>query len=70
MTSFEPEFIEVMKSALDDVMTKVPDPYATVQVKVCLAECICKAAAQGITTYDGLVNAAGAQLQTILSMFM
>jgi hypothetical protein len=36
--------------------------------KAAVAECILKAAANGQTSYDGLIAAASEQIQTILSM--
>ena len=69
MPSFDPELIEVMRAALDDVMTKIPVDQATPAIKARMAEFILKAAAEGKTTYDGLLAAASDQIQTILSMF-
>jgi hypothetical protein len=57
-----------MRAALDEVMTKVSMEQATPGVKAALAECILKAAANGQTSYDGLIAAASGQIQTILSM--
>jgi hypothetical protein len=57
-----------MRAALDDVMTKVPLDQATPGVKAALAEYILKAAAQGQTSYEGLIAAASDQIQAILSM--
>ena len=68
MPSFDPELIQVMRAALDDVMTRIPVDQATPEVKVRVAEFILKAAAQGQTSYDGLLAAASEQIQTILSM--
>jgi hypothetical protein len=68
MPSYSPELIQIMRSALDDVMTKVPTDQATPAIKAQLAEFILKAAAEGQTTYDGLLAAATDQIQTILSM--
>jgi hypothetical protein len=68
MPSFDPELIEVMRAALDDVMTKIPVDQATPAIKARMAEFILKAAAEGQTTYDGLLSAASDQIQTILSM--
>ena len=67
MPSYSPELIQIMRAALDEVMTKVPLEQATPGIKAALAECILKAAAEGQTSYEGLI-AAGAQIQTILSM--
>jgi hypothetical protein len=68
MPSYSPELIEIMRAALDEVMTKVPLEQATPGIKAALAECILKAAAEGQTSYDGLIAAASDQIQTILSM--
>jgi hypothetical protein len=68
MPSYSPELIHTMRAALDDVMTKVPLDQATPGVKAALAEYILKAAAQGQTSYEGLIAAASDQIQYILSM--
>lgn len=68
MPSYSPELIQIMRAALDDVMTKVPTGQATPAIKAHLAEFILKAAAEGQITYDGLLAAASDQVQTILSM--
>jgi hypothetical protein len=68
MPSYSPELIHTMRAALDDVMTKVPLDQATPGVKAALAEYILKAAAQGQTSYEGLIAAASDQIQAILSM--
>ena len=67
--AFSPELIHTMRAALEEVMTRVPLEQASSSVKVHLAECILKAAAQGQTSYESLIAAATAQLQTILTMF-
>jgi hypothetical protein len=69
MPAFDPELIQVMRQALEDVMTRVPMEYATPATKAYLAECILKAAAQGHTAYNELVAAAADQIQPILSLF-
>ena len=69
MPAFSPDLIQIMRAALDEAMTKVPLEQATPAIKVRLAECILKAAADGQTSYEGLIAAAADQLQTILSMF-
>ena len=68
MASYSPELIQTMRAALDEVMTKIPLEQATPGIKAALAECILKAAANGQTSYDGLIAAATEQIQTILSM--
>ncbi len=70
MASYTPELIETMRAALDDVMTKIPVEQATPGVKAHMAQFILNAAAEGQTTYDGLVTAASAQIQTVLSLLM
>jgi len=69
MPNFAPQLIQDMRRALEDVMTKVPAKYATSAVKVYLAECILKAAAQGDTNYHDLVGSAADQIQTAISLF-
>ena len=68
MPSFTPELIQVMRAALDEVMTRIPAEQATAADARHMAEFILKAAAQGQTSYDGLLAAASGQIQTILSM--
>jgi len=69
MPQFAPPLIKDMRNALEDVMQKVPVEYATLAVKVYLAECILKAAAQGNTSYNELVSAAADQIQVAISLF-
>ncbi|HEY1364826.1 MAG TPA: hypothetical protein VGF60_21460 [Xanthobacteraceae bacterium] len=69
MREFDPQLIQVMRSALEEVMTRVPLEHATSATKAYLAECILNAAAQGQTSYDGLVAAAADQIQAVLSLF-
>jgi hypothetical protein len=68
MPTFSPELIQTMRAALEEAMTKVPLEQATPGIKAHLAECILKAAAEGQTSYEGLIAAAADHL-TILSMF-
>ncbi len=68
MPSYSPEFIQTMRAALDEVMTKIPAEQATPGIKAHMAELILKAAAEGQTSYEGLLAAASDQIQTILSM--
>ena len=68
MPQFDPELVEIMRDALEEVMTRVPAGCSTPAIKAYLAECILKAAAQGQTSYDGLVAAAADQIQVILSL--
>jgi hypothetical protein len=69
MPQFDPELIQVMKSALEDIMTRVPLEHSTPAAKAYLAECILKAAAQGQTNYDALIAAAADQMQVLVSLF-
>jgi hypothetical protein len=69
MPQFTPQLIRDMRNALEDVMTRVPAKYVTAAVKVYLAECILKTAAQGQTNYNELVTAAVNQIQTAISLF-
>ena len=67
MPQFAPEQIQVMRNALETVMTKVPLEYSTPAAKAYFAECILKAAAQGHTSFDGLVTAATNRMRVVLS---
>jgi len=69
MPQFDSELIQIMKSALEDVMTKVPLENSTPAAKAYLAECILKAAAQGQTNYDALIAAATDQIELVVSLF-
>jgi len=69
MPQFAPQLIQDMRNALEDVMTRVPMEYSTTAVKVYLAECILKAAAQGNTGYNELISAAADQIQAAISLF-
>jgi hypothetical protein len=68
MAAFNPELVRLMRMVLEEVMTRVPMDQATPGIKAHLAEIILKAAAQGETTYDGLIAAASSQIQAIISM--
>jgi hypothetical protein len=69
MPTFSPALITIMRGVLEEAMTKVPAEQATTVTKAYLAEFILKAAAEGVTSYDGLMAAVISQLPTILSMF-
>jgi hypothetical protein len=69
MPQFDPQLIQIMRNALEDVMTRVPVEYSTSATKAYLAEYILKNAAQGHTSYDDLVAAAADQIPRILSLF-
>jgi hypothetical protein len=70
MPVFNPQLIQTMRAALDEAMTNIPVEYATPAIKAHMAELILKAAAEGETSYDGLLAAACGQVQTILSVPM
>jgi hypothetical protein len=57
-----------MRAALEEVMTRIPADRATPGIKAQMAELILKAAADGQTSYEGLIAAASNQIQTILSL--
>jgi hypothetical protein len=65
---YSPQLIQTMRDALEAVMSNVPLGHATPGVKAHLAEIILQAAQQGLTSHDGLVAVASAQIQTIISM--
>jgi hypothetical protein len=69
MPAFSPDLIQTMRAVLEDAMTRVPLEQATPGIKAHVAECILRTAAQGQTTYEGLLAAASEQLQAILAMF-
>jgi hypothetical protein len=68
MPQFDPQLIQVMRNALEEVMTRVPLEHSTPAAKAYLAEYILKAAARGQRSYDGLVAAAADQIQVVLSL--
>ena len=57
-----------MRAVLDEAISKIPVEQVTPAIKAHLAEFILKAAAEGQTSYDGLLASASDQIQTILSM--
>jgi hypothetical protein len=67
MPAFGPELTRLMRTALEEVMTRVPAEYSTPALKARLAEYILKAAAQGHTTHSELVSAASNQIQAVVS---
>jgi hypothetical protein len=68
MPTFGLELVSTMRSALEQAMTMVPAEKATTGIKAHLAECILKAAAEGVTSFEGFMAAASEQLPSILSM--
>jgi hypothetical protein len=59
MPHFDPELVEVMREALEEVISKVPSEYSTPATKAYLAECIL---AQGQISWNELVAAATDQM--------
>ena len=68
MTKFDPELVQVMRAALEEIMQRVPVEYATPATKAYLAECILKAAAQGQTSFDALMAAAANHIPIITTL--
>jgi hypothetical protein len=68
MPQFDPELIQVMRSVLEDVMSRVPLEFSGTTAKAHLAEAILKAAADGRTNYNELMAAATDQIQAILAI--
>jgi hypothetical protein len=70
MVAFSPELIQIMRAALEEAMQRVsPDQIIAPGLKSYLAECILRAAAQGQTNSESLINTACDQVQTFFSMF-
>jgi hypothetical protein len=69
MPHFGPELVEVMRNALEEVMTRVPSQYSTPTTKTYLSECILKAEAQGQISQNELVAAAADQIQVAVTLF-
>jgi hypothetical protein len=67
MPSYSREFVQMMRAALDEVMSKVPADQATSAVKARVAELILNSAAAGQTSYQGLIAAASHQIHVIIS---
>jgi ABC-type antimicrobial peptide transport system permease subunit len=70
MQKFDPQLVQVMRNALEEVMTRVPLQYSTSSTKAYLAEYILKTAAQGQTNYDQLVAAAADQIDQIQAVLL
>ena len=69
MPQFDPKLVALMRTALDEVMSRVRPEIANTATKAFLAECILKAAAQGHTSYGELLAAATDHIQTVTTMF-
>jgi hypothetical protein len=69
MPQFDPQLIQDIRTALEEVMTRVPLEHSSSAIKGYLAECILKSAAQGHISYNELVAAAVDQIQVAISLF-
>jgi N-acetylglucosamine kinase-like BadF-type ATPase len=69
MPRYSRDFVQTMRSALDEVVTKIPEDQATSAVRAKIAELILKAAAEGQRTSEGLISSASEQVPTIISEF-
>jgi len=67
MPHYSGELVQTMRAALDEVATKIPTHQATSAVKAKIAELILKTAAEGQTSYEGLISAVSDQIPTIIS---
>jgi len=67
MPGFSPELVALMRTVLEDAMSRVPSSISNATTKVLLAESILKAASKGQTSYNGLLVAAMDQIQAIVS---
>ena len=67
MSHHSGELVETMRAALDEVAAKVPAHQATSAVKAKIAELILKTAAEGQTSYEGLISAVSDQIPTIIA---
>jgi hypothetical protein len=70
MQQFDAELVQIMRAALEEIMTRVPVEYCTPATKAYLAECILKAAAAGQTSYDALISAAADHIQAALTLLV
>ena len=68
MPQFDPELVQLMRTVLEDAMTRVPSEISGTTTKAYLAEVILKAAAQGHTSYSDLIAAATDQIHTLTSI--
>ena len=67
MPSFSPELVALMRTVLEETMSRVPASVCNASVKVLLAESILKAASNGHTNHEELSAAAAEMFQTIVS---
>ena len=70
MPQFDPELVQLMRTVLEDAMTKVPLEISGTTTKAYLAEVILRAAAEGQTSYADLIAVATNQVHTLASLLM
>jgi hypothetical protein len=63
MPRYSPELIQIMRAALDEVMTKIPVDRVTPGLKAHMVEVILTAAAEGQTSYEALLTSASNQFR-------
>jgi len=68
MRSYNPEFVQTMRAALEEAMTRIPLDRATPAIKAHMAELILRAAAGGETSYEGLLAAASEKVHLVLAV--
>jgi hypothetical protein len=68
MPQFDPQLVQLMRTVLEDAMSRVPLEIAGSTTKGFLAQVILRAAAEGHTTYNELIAAATDQIHTLTSM--
>lgn len=62
----ESQLFKVMRTAFDQVVTKAPLEYSTLEMKAYLFQCILEAAAQGETRLEGFMASAAEQMRDII----
>jgi hypothetical protein len=70
MQQFDAELVQIMRAALEEILTSVPLEHCTPATKAYLAECILKTAAAGQTSYDALISAAADHIQAALTLLV
>ena len=68
MPQFDPELVQLMRTVLEDAMSRVPLEIAGSSTKGYLAQVIPRAAAEGHCSYADLIAAATAQIHTLTSL--
>jgi hypothetical protein len=68
MPQFDPELVQLMRTVLEDAMSRVPLEIAGSTTKGYLAQVILRAAAEGHSSYADLIAAATAQIHDLTSL--